>query len=389
MTLPNEKIHVLLIYRVMIPSVRLCGHCQLEELARRGLVDYRAEKVAELKDDDLNWADIVFLGRLDSWYEHHLAKRLSRAGKYLIYILDDDLLHIPQGLSSSAYYCLRQVRGHISGMIGVSNAVLSPSPLLLEKYAGGKRRGIRVMEPAVDPVAYRPHGPAEPVRIGFAGSMDRMEDVEQILGQVLPQIRKTYGEKVCFEFFGPLPSFAGELDARHIPYCDSYDEYRKTLNDLAWDIGLAPMPDTPFHACKHYNKFTEYAAAGIVGIYSDVSPYTRLKEEIGIGVFCKNTVQAWYEAISGLIENGERREQLRESATRCASERFSVAAAAEGLWQQLEECGVSGHRGRKRMYFTKWSRYPDYIVRVVWFFRRNGLKAPTAALKKLISAFKK
>ena len=33
--------HVLLIYRQMIPSVRLCGHCQMEYLAKEKRLEYR------------------------------------------------------------------------------------------------------------------------------------------------------------------------------------------------------------------------------------------------------------------------------------------------------------------------------------------------------------
>lgn len=377
MTPENEKHHVLLIYRAMIPSVRLCGHCQLEELDRRGALAYRAVRTEALKDADLNWADIVLLGRLDSWFEHHLAKQASRAGKYLIYILDDDLLNVPKNMPSGVYHSRLQVRTHIAGMIGLSNAVLSPSPLLLEKYAVDGRQGILVIEPAVDPVVYKPHDPTAPVKIGFAGSLDRAEDVERILEEALLRIRDVYGDKVCFAFYGPMPSFGQDLGAQHIPYCDSYSEYRKTINALAWDIGLAPMPDTPFHACKHYNKFTEYAAAGVAGVFSDVPPYTRLKEEIGIGVFCENCSQAWFEAVSQLVEDRESREQIRKSASECASERLSVTAAAEALRQALDTCGVSGMRGGKRMYFVLFFRCLNYIVRAAGVLRRNGVKTLT------------
>ena len=100
----ERKLRVLLIYRKMIPSIRLCGHCQMEYLAGQGVVEYRALQEMKLKSSDLNWADIVLLGRLDSWYEYQLTKKLREAGKYLIYIIDDDLLNIPSEISSAAYY---------------------------------------------------------------------------------------------------------------------------------------------------------------------------------------------------------------------------------------------------------------------------------------------
>ena len=128
--------NVLLIYRTMIPSIRLCGHSQLAVLADEGLIEYRAVQEMKLKKKDLSWADVVVLGRTDSWYECRLADALFKAGKMLLYILDDDLLNIPPEVSSAAYYARKDTQAYIRGMIGMSDGILSPSPLLLEKYAG-------------------------------------------------------------------------------------------------------------------------------------------------------------------------------------------------------------------------------------------------------------
>ena len=331
-----RKLRVLLIYRAMIPSVRLCGHCQMEYLAEQGRLEYRAIQEMKLRTADIDWTDIVLLSRLDSWYEHRLAQMMHRAGKYLAYIIDDDLLNIPPQLYSARYYGQRAIQGYIRDMIDLSDAIISPSPVLLEKYARGKT-AIQVEEPAIDPVAYRPHAAGEPVKIGFAGSIDRIGDIEDVLRTALIQVRAKYGDRVRFEFLGAEPAFAERLEARCIPYCDSYEEYRRTLNALQWDIGLAPMPDTPFHACKHYNKFSEYAAAGIVGVFSDVYPYTRIKAFPGCAVFCDNTPEDWVQALKALIEDADGREEYRRRAVRCAREKLSISASAEGLAEGLPD----------------------------------------------------
>lgn len=332
----NRLSHVLLIYRKMIPSIRLCGHCQMEYLAQEGKLEYRAVQEMKLKSNDLNWADIVLLGRLDSWYEYQLTKKLRESGRYLIYIIDDDLLNIPPEISSAAYYGQKEIQGYIRGMIVMSDAILSPSPLLLKKYAVNGRRGIRIEEPAIDPVPYKPHDPDKPVKIGFAGSIDRTGDLEAILRDALLSIKREYRGRVKFEFFGAIPSFAGELDARCIPYCGSYEAYRKTLNSLEWDIGLAPMPDTPFHACKHYNKFVEYAAAGTVGIFSDMEPYTRLKRLEQACAFCGNSPQAWRGAIRTLIDQPRLREAMRSRVSELARTEFTVEHSAMQLLEQMQ-----------------------------------------------------
>ena len=273
---------------------------------------------------------------MDSWYEYQLTKKIHGTGRKLVYIIDDDLLAIRPEISSAAYYGQNDVQGFIRGMIEMSDAIISPSPVLLERYVRDGRLAIRVEEPAIDPVPFELHDSNAPVKIGFAGSIDRKGDIEKLLGDVLFDIKQKYGNRVQFEFFGAIPSFAAELDANTIPYCHSYDAYRRILNDLRWDIGLAPMPDTPFHACKHYNKFVEYAAAGIVGIYSDVMPYTQLRGRKYEPILCVNNTKVWTEALSRLIESADRENMRRNLCALCEGP-FSVRETSLTLLSYLDE----------------------------------------------------
>ena len=341
-----EQTHVLLIYRRMIPSIRLCGHSQLEAMAREGKILYRAAADARLSREDLAWAETVILGRLDSWYELRLTRMLRRAGKRLIYMMDDDLLNIPPEVTSAGYYNQKSIQRCIREIIRLSGAVMSPSPLLLEKYARDGRKAILIQEPAVAPVPYAPREAGKPVKIGFAGSADRTGELERILGEALERIRQEYGGRVSFAFFGGKPSFAEKLGAECIPYTESYDRYRETLNALGWDIGLAPMPETPFHACKHYNKFVEYAAAGMAGIYSDVPPYDRLRDFPGCAMLCPNTAEAWTEAIRTLAEDREAREEMRRKAAECARKELSPQTCGEQMLREIRRFGAGAQGGR-------------------------------------------
>lgn len=380
---------VLLVYRAMLPSIRLCGHCQLESLAKRGIIEYKAVQEMNLSAADMNWAEVVVLGRLDSWYEFQIARRFRRSGRYVIYILDDDLLNISPDVSSAAFYAQPEVRENILGMIALSDALLTPSPLLAEKYARDGRVALMTEEPALDPVPYAPHDPSSPVKIGFAGSIDRKGDLDRLLREALLRVRDRYGERVRFEFFGAKPGFIPALNARHIPYCDSYDVYRKTLDACAWDIGLAPLAASEFNACKHYNKFCEYAAAGIVGIYSDCMPYTRIPDRTLYGRFCSNTPEDWYDAICALIEDREAREACRECCCACAAGPLNVDAVADALWRDLapltEDLQLRQIPGNS----LKILKLHNVRLRATDILRRYGLKTPFVAVKKLLGRLKK
>lgn len=368
----QKQKRVLLIYRKMIPPIRLCGHSQMEYLAQLGLVEYRAVQEMKLRRSDVEWADIVMLGRFDSWYECRLTKCMKEAGCYLIYIIDDDLLSIPPEVSSSAYYARKEIARYISTMIQMSDAIVSPSPDLLSQYAVNGRKAILIEEPAVDPVQFEPHPQDTTIKIGFAGSVDRTQDLEYILRDPLIQIFARYGQHVKMEFFGCCPSFAREVSAVCIPYSQSYEEYRKTLNDLKWDIGLAPVPETHFHRCKHYNKYIEYAAAGTLCLCSDLQPYIRLKGVISPDLFVPNSTKAWMERLERLIDDYAYREDLRRQAVVHAQGQFGIDSVAKLFWNQLAQIQTSV---RKRFTCHLWFlKVGNMASRLLWGIRKYGRK---------------
>ena len=108
------------------------------------------------------------------------------------------------------------------------------------------------------------------------------------------------------------------------------------MNALLLDIGLAPMPDTEFHACKHYNKFIEYAASNTVGIFSDVKPYDRLKERLGWKLICDNTSDSWYRAIKQLLDHPDKLDHLKQQVADMVATRFHVQVIAKELWSELQ-----------------------------------------------------
>ena len=375
---------VLLIYNRMIPSVRLCGHAQLEKLKELGVVEYKAMRYLDVKAEDLNWADIAILGRPDSWYEYILAKQLRKAGKFIAYILDDDLLNAPAYLSSAAYLKRKDIRRNIQRTLSVSDALISPSPRIIAKYEGfgNNMKGILIEEPAVSPVRYVPRDGEWPIRIGFAGSIDRAQDIENILQDALVRIKEEYQEKVAFYFYGAVPKFAQKLDAAMIPYCESYEEYRLKLNELEWDIGLAPMPETEFHSCKHYNKFVEYAASAVAGIYSEVKPYTRLKKWDGIGLFSPNCSEDWYNSIKYLIDNRSVTEQIRRKVCDYTATTLSVEQAALDFYKQLEDAITEERNKTVRIMLLPYKAC-HFLVRGYSFFMANRKNLIPAVWQKI------
>ena len=243
-------------------------------------------------------------------------------------------MNLPKEISSSSYYGQNDIRDNIQTMIKMSKALISPSPKILEKYGKDKKK-IQIEEPTVYSFSYKAHDVNKAVKIGFAGSIDRTHDVETILYDTLKKIKNKYGEKVEIEFFGAIPSFSKELNAKCTCYSDSYKGYIEKLNSLDWDIGLAPMPDSEFHSCKHYIKIIEYSEVGIYPIYSNQGPYLRFNKEYGLGTMLQNETDAWVKAIEDLIEHRDNLEEQRKYVNEEICKYMSLESCSNKLLEDL------------------------------------------------------
>ena len=329
----GEGKHVLLVAAEAIPSVVLCAKAPLRALCETGKLDGRCVTPSACTPGDLAWADAVVFVRADDALSLAAAKLARRAGRTCVYVLDDDLFAVPPGLTSAAYYARRDTRSRLRAIMGECQWLLSPSSALLEKYGGGFAHAARIEEPAL-PAERRDARVGGAVRVGFAGSEDRTGDVETIALGALRRLKERYGEEISIDFFGARPAAVAELGARRLPYETDYALYRRTMGELRWDVGLAPLPDTPFHRCKHYNKFIEYASFGIAGVYSDVDVYRAAVRHGENGLLAENTEDAWFAALCRLVEDVPLRRAIAARSLSEAHTRYSLETVAQ-TWETI------------------------------------------------------
>lgn len=372
--------NVLLVYPALIPSTLLCGKLQLEWLDRQGHIHFQAVQRERVTAHLSRWADVVILVRADSLMERDLLKKWKKAGKYSVYVLDDDLLNVPENMQSSDHYRRSETVRTMREIMALCDCLLSPSKTLLRKYKRNFEKCALVEEPASVPNSTVPSF-SSPIKIGFAGSVDRTEDIDRILQGVLRRLIHDYGGRIGVEMFGPKPKIVEELGIRYIPYCNSYETYLKTIQSLAWEIGLAPLSDTEFAACKHYNKYIEYAACGIAGIYSEVEPYTRVVEHGKNGLLCQNTEDEWYHALTRLIEDRTLRNQISQNVFTDAQTRFSIEATALKLQESLSEI-LWFESDRRVIHGIPWLRFQDFARRTARALMKYGWRFPAVALRK-------
>lgn len=326
--------NVLITSTTFIPSVILCGHCQMDYLEKLDELKYRFIISHFTKKEDVEWADIIIFLRSDSDIDSYISRIAKKAGKHLIYVMDDDLLNVPSYLSSAPYYSLPSTKKNIKTIMSNCNTFLTPSRVLLEKYGKSFKRCFLIDEPSLNIIDKKEKN--EKIKIGFAGSIDRSEDIQKILKEAIEIIHDKYKDQVQIEFMGAKPDFVDELGLTHLPYQDGYDAYTAFMSRCNWDIGLAPMPSSEFHRCKYINKYVEYSSFGIVGIYSNVEPYIYGITDKNNGLLVENNTKDWVDAISLLIEDNDLRNKISENCLNIAKNEYSLNKLAYDYLEKIK-----------------------------------------------------
>ena len=352
--------NVLMLSATFIPSILLCGHCQLDYMEKQGTIHYTFVPSHFVKRKNVEWADVIVFGRSDMDIDAYVARIAKKAGKHLVYFLDDDILNVPPYLSSSPHYLLPSTQKNIRTVMSYCDTFLTPSPVLMEKYGKGFRHSHLIAEPSLNRIDQKAKN--DKVKIGFAGSIDRAQDVNIILEEAIRQIANKYGDSISIEFMGAKPAFLDELNLVHLPYQDGYDAYTAFMARCNWDIGLAPMPLSEFHRCKYFNKFVEYASFGIAGIYTNCEPYVFGIRNEENGLLVNNTTEEWVNAISRLIEDAELREKISKECLKEADERYSLRVLAPDYYQKMLGDFVKPEN---------YGPIPGFLLaKIVFFFKR-------------------
>ena len=153
----------------------------------------------------------------------------------------------------------------------------------------------------------------------------------------LTAIQQTHRKDIELHFWGYLP---GELKNTenvffhaHIP---NYARYLRVFSKYNFDIGLAPLLEDPFHRSKTNNKYREFGACGIAGIYSKVPVYMEFIKNYETGILVDNTTNDWYKALVQLIEDYKLRQRISQAARRDLLVRYPPGRF-ENVWRGADK----------------------------------------------------
>ena len=325
----RNRPRVLAIVPAFIPSTTLMVVKPLTNLHRAGQIvaDITLEPWVSARQMDR--ADVIAFSRNTDPAVLDLA---LASGKPIIYNLDDNLLEIPASDDDGLE------KKELGSYLRTANLVRAYSEPL-KNYLQQFNSRVETVECAVDwrliPSA-PPQRDNKTISIVYATSRWQTDRMPSLFLDDLCKLLESHDHVRAF-FWGYHPKeLRGYRNVRFIDFTPNYDKFLRRFANDGFDIGLAPLVDDDFHRSKCPNKFREYAASRVAGIYSDVSVYSSVVEHERTGLLVPKEPGAWFAAMSRLIRDNELRQRIQTEAHAVARARYT-SAKDEDVWlKQIE-----------------------------------------------------
>jgi glycosyltransferase involved in cell wall biosynthesis len=270
--------------------------------------------------------DAVLINREAALVGPALIERwVASFGKPIIYHIDDPL-YIPYRSPSNGVLSYLKFFGKVKSLCRMSTVVTANSP---SHVAFAKQFSSNVWEipSVVDADIYdgwRPRqDPTAAVCVGWSGSHSTTPNL-----QVVREPMRVIGERddAVIRLIGAADF--GVPDVKHIGAMWNPDTEVDDLRQL--DIGLVPVPLTPWTPHKFYLKAVQYMALGIPPIATPLGANPSMIEE-GKSGFLADDSAAWIADMTRLIEDPDLRLEMGQRAADVAHSRYTLQANAERI----------------------------------------------------------
>ncbi|NHO31618.1 glycosyltransferase [Acetobacter fallax] len=296
-----------------------------------------------ISPEDVFWADIIILWRVE--FSGHVATiiRLTREKGGIVIFDVDDLVFLPMLASISIIDGIRTAGGNTEA--GIHNTFTKMQATLDRADASfGTTAELTTHLRRLSPVAFtlpnifdaatlrrsrlaarirKAEGTHGLIRIGYASGTRTHQRDFAVVADVLAELMQTYTSLrlvlfresdnqrsvLLMEEFPSLAPFADQIEWRDLVPLDALpDEYAR------FDINIAPLEvGNPFCEAKSEIKFFEPALTSVPSVVSPTSPF-RACIINGVTGFLAETQDEWRTALTRLIESPDLRTRIARNA---------------------------------------------------------------------------
>ena len=294
---------------------------------------------------EMNWCDIAVFCRNTEYRDLKYLYDLKKLGKKVIYEIDDNFFEIPLD-TPVGYYHRDYLRLFVlKRFLELSDEVRVYSKIIQEialKY----NKNVSLINSYFDArlisnIQY--HRATDKIKIVYPTGRIDASSLNLFLFNVIYQINQLYLHRIEFHFWGKIkPKFLENFNniVMHQPI-QNYDQFIRYFQAQQFDIGLAPLMEGRFFASKTNNKYREFAGCQVVGIYSNMPPYSDCVRTGYNGILVENNEQQWVNALSKLIDDHELRKNIIDRAKKDVIMNYSFDAAVKQMSISMQQSIMS------------------------------------------------
>jgi glycosyltransferase involved in cell wall biosynthesis len=293
-------------------------------VARKGYEMFRAYAKFLPKARAARDYDAVLINREATLIGPALVERwVASFGRPIIYHLDDPL-YIPYRSPSNGVLSYLKCFGKVASLCKMSRVVIGNSPSHVA-YARRHNRNVWEIPSVVDADSYdgwrARTDSRSPVCIGWSGSPSTAPNLQVIRE---PLRRLSQRADVTIRLMGA--SEFGLPDVDHIASVWNPETEVEDLRRL--DIGLLPLPLTPWTPHKFYLKLVQYMALGIPPVATPLGANTSVIEDGRTGFLATGPAD-WVSILERLTDDPELRQEVGRNAAEVARARYTLQANAD------------------------------------------------------------
>lgn len=333
--------NILVTYSTLSSSITVGVTSPLDYIRKKYNVRYLLLQSNSIVDAMVRQSDFVIIARGADITDLTVLEMCKKYHKYVFYYIDDDLLNLNDyvSINNRKFYEKPGVKENILKIMRGSHCLWAVNPYLRNKYSKYFEDSFVTKAPALlldeGDINLITNKEEDVIRIGFAGGIDYRDFFEEMLKQPFKNLLYLYGDKIKYEIFGFMPYRMYDVPIDYIPYTTDFNHYIHIMTTRQWDIGLAPLPFGEFQRCKYHNKFLEYGALKIPGLYSNVEPFSHVIRHEENGLLVENTPISWQQAIEYLIKNRDVSKTISHEAYNQVKENNGVQMVAEEIYNHF------------------------------------------------------